>query len=260
MKRMIRSAAGVLFATGLAMSASASIDVVGLDADFLGHASLGEPHSFGALENLPRYANTTNFTGQAFVNGGAANGITRLVSDDITRTGAAGEVLTAFTFSVANLGTGPVSARPRVRFYAADGAGGGPGSLIGGFSFNPIAFPSGVGLFSAVNLQANNIAMPTAFWAGITFDNVGTNATNTQLDLLGQGLFDPPTQGGSADRHWISSAAGSNFVPNPAGAIGNSPFGANPVANYGWSFNTVPTPGAMALLGLGGLAAARRRR
>lgn len=259
----MKKAFALFVAAGVAAVASA--DIQGLNAIMTGHAPIGQAFTFAPDENINRYANVTTFTGSAFASGGAqnqaGNTITTLLADDINRTGAAGQALTDFTFSVANLNTGNVSARPRVRFYAADGVGGGPGTLIGGYTFNPISFVPGVSTFFT-GLLVGGPVMPTSFWAGITFDNNtgATGATAAQLNNLGQGLFDPPTLGTSADRHWISAAAGSNFVSNPAGSIGNSPFAANPVANYGWSFNTVPTPGALAVLGLGGLVAGRRRR
>ncbi len=217
------------------------------------------------------YDNTTNFLGQAFSNGNATNQagntITNVVADRITFTGGAGQSILSFTFSVANLNTVAVSARPRVRFWQTDGAGGAPGTLISGFSFAAISFTAGnVGLFTA-NIAAGSLVVPGSgdMWAGITFDNNtgATGATIAQLNNLGQGLFNPPAIGSSNDSHWISAAAGSNFVSSPAGTITSSPFAANPVANYGWQFVAAPEPGSLALLGLGGLGALgvlRRRR
>src|SRR4051812_35785353 len=101
------------------------------------------------------YSNVTNFTGFDYANGGAgpdpanaANTITTLVADDIHMLGAA--TITQFTFSVSNDSADQdTSARPRVRFYQTNGAGGGPGTNITGFSFNPIAFThNSVGLFT----------------------------------------------------------------------------------------------------------------
>jgi hypothetical protein len=228
-------------------------------------ALAGTAHAQGTL-----YDNTTNFLGQAFANGNATNvagnTITNLVADRITFTGGTGQSILSFTFSVANLNAAAVSARPRVRFWQTDGAGGAPGTLITGFSFNAISFNPGVALFSA-NIAAGSLVVPGSgdMWAGITYDdNTGvTGATAAQLNNLGQGIFDPPTIGSSNDSHWISAAAGSNFVSNPAGTITSSPFAANPVANYGWKFVAAPEPGSLALLGLGGLGALgvlRRRR
>ncbi len=194
------------------------------------------------------YSNITTFTGQVFANGGATNQagntITKLAADDCNFTGAdAGQSVSIFVFSVANLNAVSVSARPRVRFYQ-DNAGA-PGTLLAGFSFNPITFTANnIGLFSA-SLPAGSLIMPSGtVWCGITFDNNtgGTGATAAQLNNLGQGMFNPPTVGSSADKFFISTAAGSNLVNSPAGSISN--FGGAPAANFAWEFQadvTVPT-------------------
>lgn len=201
------------------------------------------------------YSNITGFTGSVLTHGGtvlsAGNRITRLLADDITPIGAtAGLDVTSFTFSVANLNSVSVGFRPRVRFWNADGAGGAPGSYYSlpaavGFSFNPVTLgPNSITLLTAT-LAAGQFTMPsTTFWAGMTFDNNtgGTGATSAQMNLIGQGLFDPPTVGSSLDVHFLTTGAGSFFpTANPAGTLGN--VGGNPPANYGWEFNVdLPVP------------------
>jgi hypothetical protein len=204
------------------------------------------------------YNDTSTFGGQAFANSGAVasnTAITRLVADDITfAAGFVGFSISNFVFSVANLDpTTDFSARPRVRFYQDDGAGGGPGTLINGFSFNAITFThSQVALFN-FNPAAGNIVIPAdgRIWAGITFDNVGGTATQAQLDELGQGLYNPPTVGSSADTYFITTATGSFLANSPAGTITN--FGGNPVANFGWRFQVVPEPSSIVLAAFGGI-------
>lgn len=217
------------------------------------------------------YSNITNFTGSAFSNGGAAvlsgNGITRLQADDITfAAGAAGQLINRFDFNVSNLNTSNTSARARIRFYA-DNAGA-PGTLITGFSFNPISFgANSASTFFTTLAPASQFAVPAngKMWAGITFDNNtgATGATITQLNNLGQGLFNPPTIGSSADVLFLTTAPGSQFVSNPAGGTTN--FGGNPVANTGWAFTiagpNVPEPGSVALLiGMGVSSLLLRRK
>lgn len=243
----------------LAGAASMAVADETIDAHLLWSAPLGSAATYNSgSENLPRYENIANFSGSALANGGASGGITRLVADDISRTGAAGEALTEFTFSVANFNTTAVSARARVRFYAADGAGGAPGTAIAGYSFNPISFASGSVALFTTGFLAGGAAMPVNFWAGITFDNVGTGISDAQLSLLGQGIYGPPTLGSSTDTAFQTNLAGSHLVNNPVGSQFN--FQGSPPANFGWRVSTAPAPGAMALLGLGGLAAGRRRR
>jgi hypothetical protein len=215
------------------------------------------------------YDNSANFAGSAFSNGGSAlqsgNTITRLVADSIQTTAVGAPfIIDGFSFSVSNLNTVAVSARPRVRFYLADGAGGAPGTYVTGFSFNPISFAaSNVSLFSTTIVPVTFATSTGAFWAGITFDNSTgtTGATGAQLDLLGQGIYGPPLVGSSADNFFVTTAAGSFLVNNPAGTV--TSFGGSPVANFGWRF-TSPVPESstlwMLLVGLPVLGLSLRRR
>src|SRR5579871_5430316 len=200
------------------------------------------------------YSNVTNFSGNGFANGGAtaASPITNLVADDVTMVaGAGGQLVTEFTFSVGNFDTTTYfSARPRIRIYADDGTGGGPGTVVAALTFNPITFTHGsVALFTTGVNSAGFFTAPADgnLWAGMTFDNVGATATVAQLNELGQGLFDPPTVGSSTDQFFITSSAGSFNQNNPPGTTGNN-FGGSPVANFGWEFQVaqlapVPEPG-----------------
>lgn len=216
------------------------------------------------------YNNTTNFTGQAVTQGGAttANGnVTNMFADDLMLiAGAVGQSVTQFSFSVYNSDpTVDISARARVRFFATDGSGGGPGTLLAAISFNPFSFTHNqVTTLSTGPLGALSFTLPassTTIWAGVFFDNAGgATATTAQLNELGQGFFNPPTVGSSQDRYFATSGGG---VPgaNPAGTITN--FGGAPVANFGWQIQTaaVPEPSSLALAAFGGvglLLSARR--
>lgn len=257
---------GVVGLVAFAGTASAS-DIMAGDLVSVGHANIGEATTFASdRSNNPYYDNTVNFLGQAFANGGATNQagntITRLVADDLRGIHPffVGKSVTSITFSVANLNTTSVSVRARLRFWFADGAGGGPGTYMNsiGYTFNPFSFGSGVTNLTG-NLGAGFVLPSTQIWAGITFDdNIGTTgATLAQMNNMGVGLFNPVTVGSSNDTMFQTTAAGSFFTTNnPAGSIFN--FGGAPVANAGWKL--IPTPGAAALLGLAGIAAGRRRR
>jgi hypothetical protein len=267
----MKTAIGILALAGLAGSAVADIEIQAGDLIRGQSYTLGQATDFGTRATPgASYSNIDTFTGSAFSNGGAANqagnSITRMVADDISFAlpYLAGQSFSQFTFSVTNLNTVAVSARPRVRFWLADGAGGGPGTYYSGigYTFNAISFgANSVGLFTGtIGPGFLQPAPGQTLWAGITFDNNtgATGATIAQLNNLGQGIFNPPAVGSSADAFFQTTAAGSFFgTNNPAGTLTN--FGGNPVGNFGWEF-VVPAPGSVALLGLGGLVASRRRR
>jgi len=217
------------------------------------------------------YNNLTTFSGSGFTNGTATvqsgDDITKLVADDINfAAGSAGAIVTQYSFTVANFNATAVSARPLVRFYNNNGTGGGPGTFLGGSNFNPISFNAGsVATFTAPLSTYFIVPTTNSVWAAITFDdnNGATGATATQLNGLGQGIFNPPTVGSSQDAFFQSTAAGSFVSSNPAGSF--LFFGGNPVANFGWRFSAItPEPGSAALfvgMGLsGGLVFKRRKR
>lgn len=212
------------------------------------------------------YDNTTSFSGFAAVAGGttSVSGVltTNMILDELTLDPtAAGQTLGVIKFTTANLNTSAVTARMRLRFFLQDGAGGAPGTALGGFSFAATSIASGVTLWTA-DVTANNFLLPSnKIWAGVFFDNSGAaNTTAAQLDNMGQGLYNPPTVGSSADKDFVTSTPSSFLANNPAGTARNSPFSANPVANYGWQINTVPEPASIVALGLGLAAFTRRRR
>ncbi len=244
----------------------AAVEVEGIQALLLGTAQIGEPLVVNGttLESAPVYDNTTaDDLAGVYFNGGAAGGITRMVADDTTP--SMGGILDEFTFSVVNNNDVPVSARPRIRFWAADGAGGGPGTLISGFTFQPIQFPAeSLNAFTTgLGLSANNIVLPNAtMWWGMTFDNNPgidpTGISTAQLNNLGQILIDPPSVGSSNDQlYWQSTAAGSFFVSNPVGATATL---VDAPSNFYWEYQVVPEPAAMLSLLIGVVGLGLRRR
>lgn len=272
----MKNVLAILAFAGVAGAANADIMVndVRIDNVYqIGQASVSPT----AVDPNAVYSNITNFRGSAQAQGASAvqgtNTITRMLMDDITPDASyAGARINTIRFTVANLNTVGVSARARLRFWNADGAGGGPGTyystLVGaattasavGFSFNPLTFGPGVTTLTGT-FTGSEFAIPTTkFWVGLTFDNNNGGDQTALFNNMGQGHFNPVDLGSSADQAFLTAAAGSFFAPNnPAGSLFNYA-GGTPVANFGWEFVAVPAPTSAALLGLGGLMAARRRR
>lgn len=261
---------GAAILAAMAGVASADIELPGGDLAVKATFTVGVASSNTTRSTAgATYSNVDNYTGFTANNGGAntvsGNSITSLVADDIHQVWGNINV-TQFSFSVSYVSSNtldPLQAkvRPRVRFYAADGAGGGPGTYITGFTFNPVTqAKNSVTVYTGTTAA---FALPQHFWAGMVFDNNSStaNASLSTMGKIGQGLFDPPTTGTSADLGFYtpSNTSGTSYlVNNPAGSIVTSTFGGAPIANYGWEF--VPAPSSLALVGMGGLVIGRRRR
>lgn len=203
----------------------------------------------GALAADPNalYSNVTTYSGLKYFGGGSAtdingNTITKLVADSLALIGDLPFSIGQVSFAIANDNLVPVSARPRLRFYANDGVSGGPGTFITGYSFNAITYDANsVAIYTATVAQ---FAITTrGFWAGITFDdNTGTTGiTAAQLDKLGMGIFDPIDVGSSTDGFFQTDVAGSFLEKDPAGATYIFPD--PPPTNFGWEFvSSIPLP------------------
>jgi hypothetical protein len=189
------------------------------------------------------YSNVSaSFNGDAVANDFAAvqdgNTITTLIADSLGLIGTPPFAVDSFKFSVANFNGVAVSARIRIRFYAADGIGGGPGTLIEDLSFDPISF-------EAANIQiftTGPLAMPftiatQAVWAGMFFDNdtAATGATLDEMNGLGQGILNPIDKGSSTDDFFASDTV-VNLGNNPVGATYTVPSG-TPV-NFIWEITS----------------------
>jgi hypothetical protein len=238
-----------------ALAGSVAADTLAT-AEFVRTVPLGTP-SVGTRSVTPGavYSNWTNFSGSAYANGGAAliNNIatTKYVSEEINMTSPC--PMTQFSFSVANLGTAPISARARVRFHDLNNGGGtNTGTYITGYSFTAMAFPVGVSTWYAT-VAAN--PLPQNFSIGITFDNSGTTTPLADMNLLGVGIYNPIDVGSSPDLAFSTTAASVGNVSNAPGATFN--FAGNPPANFGWEI--VPEPSSLTLLAGLGLLLVRRR-
>ena len=194
------------------------------------------------------YSNISNPTGAVIAQGPAAlvsgNGMTRLLADDIL-TAVPGNSVIELTFSVANTNVVTVTARPRFRFWNANGTGGGPGTYLGtvGLTFPSTPFPPGVTVTTG-GIPTGVFPMPgSKFWVGMVLDNANgaTGATLAQLGAMGQAVFDPPTRGSSPDIPFITNSAGSFLgTTNPAGSRVSQTSG--PKVSLAWKFADTPCP------------------
>jgi hypothetical protein len=218
-------------------------------------------------DDVTVYSNFTTYGNNGVLNEGASeiggDDITSLVADDITPiSGYSGDSVDALEFTVLNNNSSSVTFRPLVRIYDSDGASGGPGTFIAGFDLHTITLSAGQNQGFIFQPGTPLFTLPSGtFWAGLIFDddNGTTGITSTQLNGMGQDLFNPPTVGTSADHFFASNDAGSFESDNPDGQLfrfTNDTF----VSNFGWGFAvSTPEPAGTALLLAGaGLLFTRR--
>ena len=155
--------------------------------------------------------------------------------DDITfAPGSAGRTVTAVTVTAANQNGSAVTARPFLRFWNADGAGGGPGTYFspGGTPLDVTFGPTQLSplMFNSLGTaRGRSFQIPASekLWVGIGFDDADgtTGATRAQLRNLGFSLFDPPTVGSSADGMFLTNASGSFLGANDPAVTGQTSTG-----------------------------------
>ena len=187
-----------------------------------------------------------------------------IYADDILMNKPAGTRIDEITFSVVSFNNdgsstgGVVTADVQIGLFNA-----GPDGLPDFGSVKAIIPVTGIqiGSYSGGTLSVdvkdlNIVKKDEVMWAGLVYTNVNGNA-NADGSSLFEGMGQIIASEGPAEKGFSD-----DFFYN--GETGNlsffGGFPAFPYANFGWEFRSVPTPGAMAIFGLAGVAATRRRR
>ena len=177
------------------------------------------------------YSNMTSNAGGFFSLGSGpadGDGVQQEINfDDYQSIAPGGGLMSEFQF------VGGVDTVGGVMFFDLFDAG---GAFVDGFG---VALPSAGNFIWTINITNNDIAF------------AGSGFVQTSVD--DDGAFGPAT-GGS----WFLTADDATVGDNLASAGFSSPAGAD--LNHAFQINAIPAPASAALLGLGGLAAARRRR
>ena len=189
--------------------------------------------------------------------GGASDGgSTALTADDLTYdAGSGGQNLSAFKVIIYNNNDNgsTESVTPTVVFWDSDGSAGAPGTLLGTYTLPLLTVAGKTEQTLAFTVPAaSQFALPAAIgaspthtiWAGLYV--TGTSGeSGTMIGDFGLQVFNPPTVGSSQDQKFRSNNPGSaEAVSNPSGTVAQSPFGGNPIANFGWELTTI-APGTL---------------
>lgn len=164
-----------------------------------------------ARASVLAYLDTASYAGYLQVGGATdANPTTTLLADALNFPAQfAGRTFDAAAVYIVNPTADTFTARLDERFYAADGANGGPGTLLSSFTLrfqldsNAIILcgsPSPLPASNQFTIPANG-----QVWAAVFLDNLNSTATAAQLNSLGLGLFNPPQLGTSADRDFLGA-------------------------------------------------------
>lgn len=177
-----------------------------------------------------------------------------LIGDDLylDMTGAPGNILDDFSFSVFNGGPWPDklldSCDVDLSFYDLNDF-----TFVGAVSFpglHPSLAPGYYTTYHAADLGTLNIALPAELLAIIRIYNVMGGA-----DRVGQIIVNPIAVGSSSDMFWLDDTVATPPGPNQ----GWYWFSGEPDANFYWQIGVIPEPASLLLVALNGLVLIRRR-
>lgn len=181
------------------------------------------------------FNNTSNYLGTSYY-------VPSEFGDQINLSSATTDrYLTKFTFEYTSAHGNSGDERVWLKFYANDGAGGAPGTVLYDSRF---AFPTDIamprGNANLVDLTGVSIRVPDSFTWTVQFSNVAASET------VGLIMYDPPTVGTDFDDYWEKTTAGWVTKRLPGSAYS---FGAVAYAV------AIPEPGTLQLGLLAGISA-----
>jgi hypothetical protein len=188
------------------------------------------------------YQNTTTAVGAFEFNGATLVGSDLAANIDINQltlaAGTAGDSITSFSFTAENFSRGAVEARPTIYIWAADGAGGDPGTLLETLVLPDQTLAAGADTISVTVPSGLTVPASREIWAGIGFDNDNgaSPITAAELDALGGLTFHPATVGADGPNAVFIGPGSAKTDPTVLG------FGTANTANYGWTVQAAPTP------------------
>lgn len=245
--------------SALSVSLLSGLATAGLSSENVGAANNAGTRTIDMNGNLiaqARGAATTIFSnlqaGSTADRAFSSTDMTAVFGDHLTTAGTGTVDSFGFTLYNSSSSAGALAtAQVQIQFYrAADG------TSLGGFNVNTGTLNLAAGFYTTLNvtdLSALNIVLDTT---DIIVTQTILSRTGT-ASRLGVVSTTPTSVGSSVDQLYIDASD----VGGGAAGFYNITSGGVPVAFHtGYEVNVIPAPGALAMAGLGGLLAARRRR
>lgn len=269
---------------GLASGAAASFETaISTGVAQLNYGTGEWSYGVGGSEaiNGTTYSNvnvaTTTFTRNRITAGALAQpaGTTVIMGDSVNQVaGAAGGIIDEIRFSVVNgnsAAAGNVQNVPAGEVQAVVAFWNNPGALNGTIVWETAPLLGAIaidlpqlnslfgGTYTVSGLSGLNIAVTQNMFMGVFFRDNAALPGNFALAASNYGQL-VSNQGAT-----IGASDNATFFRDRLGdgvgaADGLFGFAAPTVSNFNYEIKTIPTPGALAVLGLGGLVAGRRRR